>query len=77
MSEFSVRIKCYKESLAYGIEPEEVNCSGLSFVIHSGKLCADTGVLNGEVNEKDSGKDTVLKQNRLPVMTAESATVNT
>jgi hypothetical protein len=59
------------------IELQEVNCSRLRFVIHSGKLCADTGAFHGEINEKGSGKECRIKKNRLPVMAAESATVNT
>lgn len=39
------------------IELQEVNCSRLRFVIHSAKSCTDTGALNGEINEKGSGKE--------------------
>jgi hypothetical protein len=39
-----------------GIELQELNCSGLRFVMYSGKSCADTGALNVEINEKGSGK---------------------
>jgi len=45
----------------YGIELQEINCSRLRFVIHSGKSCADTGALNGEIKEKGSGKESCIE----------------
>jgi len=43
------------------IELQEVNCSRLRFVIHSGRSCADSGALNWEINEKGSGKECCIE----------------